>query len=90
MVLQTASPNLTMNQIQMLHESHDSDGMSFFKFDFAKQDDQWKVQLLLGKLGPAELDKYCNPIKIDLLPISCNLRSYIHITCTLIDSPEST
>nr|CAX83703.1 Gag-Pol polyprotein [Schistosoma japonicum] len=33
-----------------------------FKFDFATQDDAWKVRLLLRKLGPSELDKYCNLI----------------------------
>ncbi|VDP54640.1 unnamed protein product [Schistosoma curassoni] len=33
-----------------------------FKFDFASQDDSWKVGLLLWKLGPSELDRYCNLI----------------------------
>ncbi|CAH8541265.1 unnamed protein product [Schistosoma intercalatum] len=31
-----------------------------FKVDFADRDDSWKVRLLLRKLGPSELDKYCN------------------------------
>jgi hypothetical protein len=33
-----------------------------FRVDFAAQDDAWKVRLLLRKLGPAELDQYCNLI----------------------------
>ncbi|CAH8671840.1 unnamed protein product [Schistosoma bovis] len=31
-----------------------------FKVDFVDRDDSWKVRLLLRKLGPSELDKYCN------------------------------
>ena len=33
-----------------------------FRVDFADKDDAWKVRLLLRKLGPSELDKYCNLI----------------------------
>ena len=33
-----------------------------FKVDLADRDDSWKVRLLLRKLGPSELDKYCNYI----------------------------
>ena len=33
-----------------------------FRVDFADKDDAWKVRLLLRKLGPTELDKYCNLI----------------------------
>ncbi|VDO62351.1 unnamed protein product [Schistosoma margrebowiei] len=33
-----------------------------FKFDLANKDDAWKVRLLLRKLGPSELDRYCNLI----------------------------
>ncbi|CAH8561864.1 unnamed protein product [Schistosoma margrebowiei] len=43
-----------------------------FKFDFANQDDAWKVRLLLRKLGPSELDKYCNLI----LPLNPRDRSF--------------
>ncbi|CAH8567690.1 unnamed protein product [Schistosoma mattheei] len=43
-----------------------------FKFDFANQDDAWKVRLLLRKLGPSELDRYCNLI----LPLNPRDRSF--------------
>ncbi|KAH9588111.1 hypothetical protein MS3_00000116 [Schistosoma haematobium] len=42
-----------------------------FKFDFANQDDAWKVRLLLRKLGPNELDRYCNLI-LPLNPRDCS------------------
>ncbi|CAH8454507.1 unnamed protein product [Schistosoma margrebowiei] len=41
-----------------------------FKLDFANQDD-WKVHLLLRKLGPSELDRYCNLI-LPLSPRDCS------------------
>ncbi|CAH8633242.1 unnamed protein product [Schistosoma bovis] len=51
-----------------------------FKFDFANQDDAWKVRLLLRKLGANELDKYCNLI----LPLNPRDRSFADTVQTLI------
>ncbi|KAH9581803.1 hypothetical protein MS3_00008831 [Schistosoma haematobium] len=51
-----------------------------FKFDFANQDDAWKVRLLLRKLGANELNKYCNLI----LPLNPCDRSFADTVQTLI------
>ncbi|KAH9595482.1 hypothetical protein MS3_00000837 [Schistosoma haematobium] len=50
-----------------------------FKFDFANQDDAWKVRVLLRKLGATELDKYCNLI----LPLNPRDRSFADTVQTL-------
>ncbi|CAH8598150.1 unnamed protein product [Schistosoma rodhaini] len=50
-----------------------------FKFDFANQDDAWKVRLLLRKLGASELNKYCNLI----LPLNPRDRSFADTVQTL-------
>ncbi|CAH8452171.1 unnamed protein product [Schistosoma rodhaini] len=50
-----------------------------FKFDFANQDDAWKVRLLLRKLGASELDRYCNLI----LPLNPRDRSFADTVQTL-------
>ncbi|CAH8577341.1 unnamed protein product [Schistosoma rodhaini] len=50
-----------------------------FKFDFANQDDAWKVRLLLRKLGASELDRYSNLI----LPLNPCDRSFADTVQTL-------
>ncbi|VDP41589.1 unnamed protein product [Schistosoma margrebowiei] len=50
-----------------------------FKFDFANQDDAWKVWPLLLKLGATELDKYCDLI----LPLNPRDRSFADTVQTL-------
>ncbi|CAH8580239.1 unnamed protein product [Schistosoma turkestanicum] len=50
-----------------------------FKFDFANQDDAWKVRLLLRKLGERELDRYCDLI----LPLNPRDRSFSDTVQTL-------
>ncbi|VDP52709.1 unnamed protein product [Schistosoma curassoni] len=69
------------NSISEFHYNADSSVTSdmwfrcyedLFKFDLANQDDAWKVRLLLRKLGPSELDRYCNLI----LPLNPRQHSF--------------
>ncbi|KAH9579586.1 hypothetical protein MS3_00000790 [Schistosoma haematobium] len=50
-----------------------------FKFDFANQDDAWKIRLLLRKMGASELDGYCNLI----LPLDSRDRRFSDTVQTL-------
>ncbi|VDP30701.1 unnamed protein product [Schistosoma mattheei] len=50
-----------------------------FKFDFANEDDAWKVRPLLRKLGATELDECCNLI----LPLNSRDRSFADTVQTL-------